>query len=276
MPTIGHMPGNSASRPTAGSSRAWMHSFIAPMTSARGQRAAPGRLTSTAAVDCFGRRKSLASSVCSSCHRCRPMKGPDKTTGRSSWPLNSSSPYLGGVSIRPGLVYGDSPAGMVGALVKISRLPIVPFIAAETARQFPVRDSDLAHAIRLILEGEDWVPEVFGIAQRCSVSFRELLEGLAASRSRRPMLVPVPWWMIYWSLRLAEAARLSLPLRSDSVLGLVRPAEVVPSSSRFQTCSPICALSREPRHFDGRVWRSVRERCNHGEHYSSSAPTAPP
>ena len=65
------------------------------------------------------------------------------------------------------------------------------------------------------------------------MSFRELLEGLAASRSRRPMLVPVPWWMIYWSLRLAEAARLSLPLRSDSVLGLVRPAEVVPSSVAF-------------------------------------------
>ena len=44
---------------------------------------------------------------------------------------------LGGVSIRPGLVYGDSPAGMVGALVKISRLPIVPFIAAGRHDSFP-------------------------------------------------------------------------------------------------------------------------------------------
>ena len=160
-------------------------------------------------------------------------EGTEQVYGRIKLAIEDVVARLGGISIRPGLVYGDHPAGMAGALVKVSQLPIIPVIATETARQFPVHEADLADAIRRILDDENWVPEVFGLAQPSSVSFRELLEAFAVGRRRRPVFLGVPWQAVYWSLRLAEMARVPTPLRSDSVLGLVRPAEVVPPSAAF-------------------------------------------
>jgi hypothetical protein len=43
----------------------------------------------------------------------------------------------------------------------------------------------------------------------------------------------VPWRAVLAVLRLAEAARIPLPLRSDSLLGLVRPAPSVPASAAY-------------------------------------------
>jgi nucleoside-diphosphate-sugar epimerase len=159
--------------------------------------------------------------------------GTDQAYGRIKLAVEEIVASLGGVSVRPGLVYGDRPAGMAGTLVRIARLPIVPVIAAQSARQFPVHEADLAGAIRRILDDEDWVPETFGIAQRSSVSLRELLEAFAGGGGPRALFLPVPWRAIYWPLCFAEAAHLPLPLRSDSLLGLVRPANEVPRSAAF-------------------------------------------
>lgn len=160
-------------------------------------------------------------------------EGTQQSYGRVKLAIEEVVTRLGGVSIRPGLVYGDHPAGMAGTLMKVAELPVVPVIGAATARQFPVHEADLTGAVARILGDDNWVPEVFGVAQKSSVSFRELLEGFAARRGRRPVFVGVPWRLVYWPLRLAEAVHIALPLRSDSVLGLVQPAERVPESAAF-------------------------------------------
>ena len=139
---------------------------------------------------------------------------------------------LGGIAVRPGLVYGDSPAGMAGALVKATRLPLVPIIGGQ-AHQFPVYEDDLADAIVAVLDAPNWIPEVFGIAQATPVSFRTLMAALAEQEGRTCRFVPVPWQIVYWSLRAAEALGIPSPLRADSVWGLVRPAPYVPQSAAF-------------------------------------------
>lgn len=153
--------------------------------------------------------------------------------GRAKLDVERVTLELGGIAVRPGLVYGEAPAGMAGTLLKLTRFPLVPVISATSARQFPVHEDDFADAIVRILDADTWTPEVIGIAQPTGVSFRELLDGFARMSGRRPRFVRVPWQLVYWTLRLAEIAHLPVPLRADSVLGLVRAASSVPESAAF-------------------------------------------
>jgi hypothetical protein len=121
---------------------------------------------------------------------------------------------------------------MASALLELTRLPLVPVLGGH-ARQFPVHEDDFATAILTILDSPRWTPEVLGIAQPMAISFRDLLTALAEKEGRSCRFLPVPWRAVYWTLRLAELAGASLPLRSDSVLGLVRPAPSVPRSRAF-------------------------------------------
>lgn len=159
-------------------------------------------------------------------------EGTDQVYGKAKLAIERATLEAGGVAVRPGLVYGDAPSGMAGALTKLTQLPLVPFFR-QGARQFPVHEDDFADVLVRILEDDQWTPEVFGVAQPESVSFRTLLESLGERAGRRRRFVPVPWQLAYWTLRLAELPGSSLPLRSDSLLGLVRPAPDVPPSQAF-------------------------------------------
>jgi nucleoside-diphosphate-sugar epimerase len=152
--------------------------------------------------------------------------------GRAKLAIERVTVGFGGIAIRPGLVYGDTPAGMAGALSAVTKLPLVPVLGGD-ARQFPVHQDDFADAILEVIEAPGWTSEVFGVAQPTSVSFRALLASLAQRQGRSCRFVTVPWRAVYWSLRLAEMTGASLPLRSDSLLGLVHPAPSVPSSTAF-------------------------------------------
>jgi nucleoside-diphosphate-sugar epimerase len=159
-------------------------------------------------------------------------EGTTQFYGRAKLAIEAATLELGGIAVRPGLVYGDSAGGMAGTLRKLTRLPLVPTIAGN-ARQFPVHEADFADAVLRIVEAPAWTPEVIGVAQPTSVTFREMLAALAASEGRSCRFVPVPWRAVYWTLRIVEALGAPAPLRSDSVLGLVRPAPDVPVSKAF-------------------------------------------
>jgi nucleoside-diphosphate-sugar epimerase len=160
--------------------------------------------------------------------------GTTQLYGRAKLAIEEATLAVGGIAVRPGLVYGDPPRGMAGTLVKLTRLPLVPVLAGRT-RQFPVHQDDFAPAIVEILESENWVPEIIGIAQPTPMTFKEVLVALASREGRRCRFVPVPWRSVYWSLRVAERAGIPVTLRSDSVLGLIRAADHVPASQAFPT-----------------------------------------
>ena len=65
------------------------------------------------------------------------------------------------------------------------------------------------------------------IAHPRPVAFPELMTALAAQEGRSCHMFPVPWQLVYFSLRTAEALRLPVPFRADSLLGLVHPAPEV-------------------------------------------------
>jgi hypothetical protein len=117
---------------------------------------------------------------------------------------------------------------MSGALRKATRLPIVPLISGR-AHQFPVHEEDLVTAIAALADARTIPGLPIGIAQRSAISFRVLLDSLAAQEGRTCRFVPVPWRAVYWPLRIAQALGIHVPIRADSLLGLVHPAPFVPN-----------------------------------------------
>ena len=132
-------------------------------------------------------------------------------------------------AIRPGLVYGPGWGGMAGTLGRLASLPIVPLVGRR-AHQFTLHESDLRDAI-VILAGAGEVPSrPLGLAHPEPVPFDFLIRRFAQAKGRQKVhLVPVPWRAAFLALRAVELTPLHLPVRADSILGLVRPAASVPN-----------------------------------------------
>lgn len=129
--------------------------------------------------------------------------------------------------------------------MKLTRLPLLPVIGG-SARQFPVHEDDLAAVIVELLGVEAWTADVIGVAQSTPVSFCALLRALAARQGRTPRFLPIPWRLVYATLRLAELVGIPAPLRADSVLGLVRPAPFVPSSIAYRDVLGVVRVLGQP------------------------------
>jgi nucleoside-diphosphate-sugar epimerase len=131
--------------------------------------------------------------------------------------------------VRPGLVYGPRWGGMAGTLRKLAALPVLPDFGA-AARQFTVAEEDFAAAVVRLARAEE-VPSVpLGVAHPVPVPFARLLSEFAASAGRpRPRFIATPPMAVYGALRAAELLPVPLPVRADSLLGLLRPAPSVPN-----------------------------------------------
>ena len=131
--------------------------------------------------------------------------------------------------VRPGLVYGPSWGGTAGSLRRLASLPVVPLVGSSTY-QFTVHEDDLADGIVELAKAET-VPLVpLGFANPSPINFRALLAAMAIDATGRPArFVSVPWRALFAAMRLAELVHVPLPLRADSLLGLMRPAPDVPN-----------------------------------------------
>lgn len=184
-------------------------------------------------VNVDGSRLLLRSAAAAGVHRIvfissmSAYPGTTQVYGRAKLAIEEEVLRLHGISVRPGLIWGDDPGGMVGALLALSRLPVVPVLRG-TAKQFPVHEDDVTRTLLRLLDTRMLPPGVVGLAQPQAVPFEELLRALAAREGRRVRAVPVPWRLLHLVLRAAELLRVPLPVRADSLLGLVRPAGSVP------------------------------------------------
>jgi nucleoside-diphosphate-sugar epimerase len=140
----------------------------------------------------------------------------------------------GAVVVRPGLVYGAEPGGMVGTLTGLARLPFVP-VPARRSHQFTIHEDDLAAGVAAIIAADESVAgQVFGLAHPASIRFEDIILELARRAGRSTRVVPIPWRVLYLLLRTAEVLPVRLPVRADSLLGLARPAPSVPNVGELE------------------------------------------
>ena len=156
-------------------------------------------------------------------------RGTKQLYGRSKLAVEVEARSRGMCVVRPGLVYGSGWGGMAGTLRRLSTLPLLPDFGS-AARQFTVSQDDFTSAM-VALAGADDLPTVpVGIAHPEAVDFRQLIAAFASGAARpAPHFVPVPPMAVYGALRAVEQLPVVLPVRADSLLGLVRPAPEVPN-----------------------------------------------
>ena len=145
--------------------------------------------------------------------------GTRQIYGRAKLASESTFLQTGGEAVRLGLVWGGAEGGMIGTLKRLSRLPVVPRLAA-SSRLFTVHIDDMATGIVTLLESPR-VGEPIGLANPVSVPFEDIICDL---RGRQAVFLPLPWRPVYASMQIAERLGIPLPVRADSLLGLVRPA----------------------------------------------------
>lgn len=132
----------------------------------------------------------------------------------------------GQVVVRPGLVYGPESGGMALTLAKLARLPVIPVFRG--AQQFTLHLDDFLAAM-VTLVRRDHVPSgVMGLANESPVPFRQIMRSIADDAGTSARMVVVPWRAVLGALRVAQALRIPLPVRPDSLRGLIQPAPSVP------------------------------------------------
>src|SRR5258708_2080741 len=130
----------------------------------------------------------------------------------------------GGMILRPGLIWGDKPGGMVGTLDGlVKRLRVVPMIGSGMHPLFLVHVSDVAELVCRIFEAPVFPAHaILTTAFDEAVPLRRILEIRARRFGLRRAFVPVPWRLIWLALRcLATIAPGRAGARSDSVLGFI-------------------------------------------------------
>lgn len=166
--------------------------------------------------------------------------GASSYYGRTKLALERAVLSRGGVALRPGLVFGVGAGGMFGSLV--SALPggaPVPLIGGGGQRLFVTHDEHLCRLVVDVAAGGVKPQRTLFAAHEVPTNLRAIATQIAEASGRRLHAVSVPSVPAMLGLRCAEAARLRLPFRSDSVRSLLHPAPL----------DQISALARAPVEF---------------------------
>ena len=129
----------------------------------------------------------------------------------------------GGIVLRLGLVHDEVDGGMLGALRRsVRRSRLVPMIGSGKSPQYLLPSHMLQRAIERTIVGDfDGARTPLTLADPQRVSFRALLQRLAAEERRAIVPVPLPASLLWFGLRCVEAIGVQLRVRSDSVISFV-------------------------------------------------------
>lgn len=148
---------------------------------------------------------------------CRSLYGKAKVA------VEEEATKMGAIVIRPGLVFGKTPGGTLGALKKmVDASKIVPLVGRGDQMQYLAHEEDLCRFIlKVCREASIPTSRPLCAASEKGKTIRQIVETLAAARGEKKILLPIPWRFIWLGLKGAELTGLRMGLRSDSLVGLV-------------------------------------------------------
>jgi nucleoside-diphosphate-sugar epimerase len=129
----------------------------------------------------------------------------------------------GALVIRPGLIYGGAVGGMFRKLAeKLSKSAMVPMVGSGSRFQYLVHNEDLSAFIERFASGNIEIPpRILTAANEKPWPFKQLVIEIARAKGKKPMLIPVPWRLVWLALKTAEAVGIKLNFRSDNLISFI-------------------------------------------------------
>lgn len=143
--------------------------------------------------------------------------------GKAKLEVEKEALKLGAIVIRPGLVYGQNPGGMFGALDKAtSLLPIIPIIGNGNNPMFLIHIEDLCKLVyKLTSEEVKDTSNPLIAAHKKSKSFKDILNIMLSSKNKKAIFIPIPYNLVFVMLKAAEYLGMKIRFRSDSLISMV-------------------------------------------------------
>jgi len=126
--------------------------------------------------------------------------------------------------IRPGLIYGEQPGGIVGTLLGLAKKsPVLPMVGLGKFKLYTCHEQDLTKLVTYCCQLSEPTARTMDkeilAAEPTGREFRKIVSCLAG---RKLVFVPVPWRLAWFGLRVLEFLGLYIGLKSDSLIGLVK------------------------------------------------------
>jgi nucleoside-diphosphate-sugar epimerase len=190
------------------------YDFSIPDLKARARLNIEGTRQFIAAAQAGGVRHGVVISTLSAFPGCASKYGQTKLA------IEAIAAEAGWDVVRPGLVFGPKPGGMVASLLKVARRRVVPLVGSGRQLQYLAHQEDLGRLVHFLLTNPATEPRIIPAANPQPMSLRDIVAEMAR---KKPHFVPVPSRLIWAGLRTKEAVGLSGRLSSDSLVGLVSP-----------------------------------------------------
>lgn len=144
-------------------------------------------------------------------------RGPYGETKRKADELLMAS-GLDVTTLRCSLVYGDATSGVFGALVRFTKLPVVPVLGNGRPHFRPIHRDDLAQGVIGLLTNDASIGKTYDAGGRDAVTLRELTERLIAVQGLRKPIIHLPAPLLLIAAHILKVLP-SPPLTVSNVLG---------------------------------------------------------
>lgn len=122
---------------------------------------------------------------------------------------------------RPTMIYGSELDKNMHKLLRfLDRAPIFPIFGDGENLWQPVHYEDLARAVLTTLEKPEAIHQSYDLPGARPLTYRDLIHTAAAALGKKPRTVRLPVEPVRRALRLAEHARIPLPIQSEQVMRL--------------------------------------------------------
>lgn len=128
---------------------------------------------------------------------------------------------LGWTIARPTMIYGSELDKNMHKLLRfLDKAPIFPIFGDGENLWQPVHYEDLARAVLTTLEKPEAIHQSYDLPGARPLTYRDLIHTAAVALGKKPRTVRLPVEPVRRALRLAEHARIPLPIQSEQVMRL--------------------------------------------------------
>jgi len=140
--------------------------------------------------------------------------------GRAKQLIEKHIEKYNSIIIKPGLIYGKTAGGMIGAIKKaVDAIPIIPLVGGDKVL-YLIHEDDLCEIINYLLTINNNKNIEIIAANKNGKMFKEIVKQLIRAAGKKRILIPIPFHLVYGILLFFEKLNIKIGFRSDSLVSL--------------------------------------------------------